>query len=738
MSERIVVPSDKRQFALYSPVLWASICLATALMALGVSFIDSLAVSPLYGGLLLGLGLMSAVMCYVMMGQSARLKLIEKSESEYRSAYEQSRIVSGYMGDLPVGFFVLGGDGVFRYVNQVFARWVGVAADELISGKARFVDFMDDPDAPASGGVGKTTLRDAGGDTFTAYVIHENRDHQGGQDAVRAVVLRDLSVLPRSSDGDAHGEGNGVAGASVPSWLFDDAPVGIAFLSDQGIIKKSNQEFARYVGVANNELVGVELTGYLAPEDREYVAAALSKLMMGTAREVRVDARFSLEGGVERAGSLHFSGLSDDCGGDFEEGDLVLHVIDETEHKHLEVQFTQSQKMQAVGQLAGGIAHDFNNLLTAMIGFSDLLLERHGPDDPSFADLMQIKQNANRATNLVRQLLAFSRKQTLKPVVIDPTEILADMTHLLGRLIGEQVELQLSHEPGAYLIQADRGQFDQVIINLTVNARDAMPGGGTISIKTRNETVSVAVQRGSEIMAPGAYLVIGITDTGTGIARENLDRIFEPFYSTKDVGAGTGLGLSTVYGIVRQSDGFIFVESAIGLGTTFTIYLPAYGPGEDVGAEAAAVAADMAQSDRRAATAARQVVQNKDVDLTGDAVILLVEDEDAVRMFGSRALRNKGYTVIEADNGEAGLDALNSTDLNIDLIVSDVVMPGMDGHTFVQLVRHEMPDMKVILMSGYAEDVFREEISRDPSIHFLAKPFSLKTLAGTVKDVLAE
>jgi two-component system cell cycle sensor histidine kinase/response regulator CckA len=411
------------------------------------------------------------------------------------------------------------------------------------------------------------------------------------------------------------------------------------------------------------------------------------------------------------------------------------------------VQFTQSQKMQAVGQLAGGVAHDFNNLLTAMIGFSDLLLEKHGPDDPSFDDIMQIRHNANRATNLVRQLLAFSRKQTLKPVVIDPAEALADLTHLLGRLIDEQVDLQLNNAPDAYLFQADRGQFDQVIINLAVNARDAMPGGGTLSITTRNETVMSPVQRGVDIMRPGAYLVIDVVDSGTGISRENLERIFEPFYSTKEVGAGTGLGLSTVYGIIRQSEGFIFVESAIGLGTTFTIYLPAYGvdeAGSDVSevlsAQASARAATQALSERRAAIE-RGEDDKVDVarDLTGDNVILLVEDEDAVRMFGARALRNKGYTVIEADNGEAGLDALNAfngADQAIDLIVSDVVMPGMDGHTFVQLVRQEIPDMKVILMSGYAEDVFREEISRDPTIYFLAKPFSLKTLASTVKDVL--
>jgi len=365
-------------------------------------------------------------------------------------------------------------------------------------------------------------------------------------------------------------------------------------------------------------------------------------------------------------------------------------------------------------------------------------LQRHGPEDPSFADIMQIQQNANRATNLVRQLLAFSRKQTLAPVVIDPAEALGDLSHLLGRLLGEVVELDLSPEAGVHLIRADRGQFDQVIINLAVNARDAMPGGGTLTVAARNEIVGSPVRRGDQVMPPGAYVVIEVTDTGTGISKENLERIFEPFFSTKEVGAGTGLGLSTVYGIVRQSEGFIFVESAVGQGTSFRIYLPAYA-GEDAGTgRAAADAAAAAGRALEARKRERQASQHEDAatDLTGAGVVLLVEDEDAVRQFGSRALRNKGYTVLEAENGEVALDVINGTDQTIDMIVSDVVMPGMDGHTLVQLVRQEIPGVKVILMSGYAEDVFRDEISRDPTIHFLSKPFSLKTLASTVKNVM--
>ncbi len=653
-------------------------------------------------------------------------------ERETRGRLE-SEMISDFLDNLPVGFFALDADGSFSYANSTLARWLGLEVGDLSRGKVAFQDVLAGDDMPPEEGVGYVTMQVAGGgDSFRAFVIRNNRGHAGG---ARAVVLRDPESGNDVEPDMATAGGDRAGGASIPPWLFDDAPIGIAVLREDGSIVSCNLALARFLDEDREALSGTQIASHVSAEDRDDVSAALSKLVMGTARAVHAEVRLPGEGADARAASLHAARMESD-NAEEEDGSIILHVIDETEQRHLEVQFTQSQKMQAIGQLAGGVAHDFNNLLTAMIGFCDLLLQRHGPDDPSFADIQQIKQNANRATNLVRQLLAFSRKQTLEPVILDPTEALADLSHLLGRLIGEQVELNLEHAPDIHLVRADRGQFDQVIINLVVNARDAMPGGGTLTVRTHNETVIDPVQRGPEIMPPGAYVVVEVADTGTGIAKEDLERIFEPFFSTKEVGAGTGLGLSTVYGIVRQSDGYIFVDSAIGHGTTFSIYLPAHGAEGEIGLEAAA-AADKALAERRAAVSRQGAGSDEAADLTGEGVVLLVEDEDAVRLFGARALKNKGYTVLEADNGETALDVLNSADRNIDIIVSDVVMPGMDGHTFVQLVRQEMPDIKVILMSGYAEDVFREEISRDPTIHFLAKPFSLKTLAGTVKDVLA-
>jgi signal transduction histidine kinase len=388
--------------------------------------------------------------------------------------------------------------------------------------------------------------------------------------------------------------------------------------------------------------------------------------------------------------------------------------------ERLEAQLAQTLRLQAVGQLAGGIAHDFNNLLTAMIGFCDLLLLRHRPGDQSFADVMQIRQNANRAASLVRQLLAYSRQQTLQPRVISLSEVLAELAHLLRRLIGGNIDLKLEHGRDTFPVMVDQGQVEQVVINLVVNARDAMPEGGTLTIRTVNSTVSQPMTAVGEMLPAGDYARIDIVDTGIGIPPEIIDRIFEPFFSTKPVGAGTGLGLATVYGIVRQSGGHVTIDSKVGEGTTFSIFLPRY-------AENASPAA-----------ARREGVEEAARDLTGAGTVLLVEDEDAVRLFSARALRNKGYKVIEARSGEAALSILGQENEPIDLLITDVVMPEMDGPALVEEVRSRRPDMKVIFISGYAESAFRQQASDGSMLHFLAKPFSLKQLATKVKDVLEE
>ncbi len=392
---------------------------------------------------------------------------------------------------------------------------------------------------------------------------------------------------------------------------------------------------------------------------------------------------------------------------------------DATRLKTLEAQFAQSQKMQAIGQLAGGIAHDFNNLLTAIAGHCDLLLLRHGREDPDFADLEQIRQNANRAAALVGQLLAFSRKQTLKPERLDLEDVLSDLTHLLNRLVVERVGLTLSHlgqAAGRRLgrVRADRRQLEQVLINLVVNARDAMPEGGSIVIETEPVTLTEPMPRDRALVPAGDYSVIRVIDRGIGIPPENLRKIFEPFFTTKRVGEGTGLGLSMVYGIVKQSGGFIFVDSSPGAGATFSLYLPVF-EGEDPPAPA-----PLAEPRR---TALRP----------GEGVVLLVEDEAPVRAFAGRALRLRGYTVLEAASGEEALHTLADPGLEVDLFVTDVVMPGLDGPSWVREALVTRPGAKVIFMSGYAEDSLSEDQARIPHSVFLPKPFSLNDLSETVQ-----
>lgn len=397
---------------------------------------------------------------------------------------------------------------------------------------------------------------------------------------------------------------------------------------------------------------------------------------------------------------------------------LIAVLSDATQLKTLEAQFVQSQKMQAIGQLAGGVAHDFNNLLTAISGHCDLLMLRHDKGDPDYADLDQISQNANRAAALVRQLLAFSRKQTLNPQVIDMRDTLSDLTHLLNRLVGEKVILTLSHDPDLKPIRADKRQIEQVIMNLVVNARDAMPGGGEIRVVTENLTLAEDLKRDRASVPKGDYVRVQVTDEGTGIAPDTLTKIFEPFFTTKRTGEGTGLGLSTAYGIVKQTGGYIFCDSELGRGSTFTILLPTYERLDD------------AEPEPVHAPVTEPMPENT------SATILLVEDEAPVRAFASRALRLRGYNVFEAENAEEALRILEDASLAFDIFVSDVIMPGLDGPSWVSEARKTRPDTPVVFISGYAEDVFRDGLPPIPHSAFLPKPFSLSELTATVQNTI--
>ena len=393
------------------------------------------------------------------------------------------------------------------------------------------------------------------------------------------------------------------------------------------------------------------------------------------------------------------------------DGRILIAVTDVTEQSDLEMQIAQSQKMQAIGQLAGGIAHDFNNMLTAIIGFSDLLIQSHRPSDPAFRDIMNITQSANRAAGLVKQLLAFSRRQTLRPTVLNLNDVVADLTMMLGRLLGETIRLEVTYGRDLWPVLADESQIGQVVINLAVNARDAMKGsGGRLTIRTRNMPQGEMEPGHADGGLETDAVLIEVEDVGTGMPQEILDKIFEPFFTTKPTGEGTGLGLSTVYGIVKQTGGTLDVQSVEGAGTTFRVYLP------------------RSESEVRPASPGEPRA-----DLTGSATLLLVEDEEAIRAFASRALIAKGYRVLVAASGVEAAEIFAERGDEIDLLLTDVIMPELDGPSLVRMVRAERPDLKVIFMSGYADGASVDELGH---AQFLPKPFTLIALAEVVKSEL--
>jgi two-component system, cell cycle sensor histidine kinase and response regulator CckA len=642
-----------------------------------------------------------------------RVDDITQKHSVERTIREDREKLIDFTDNAPVGFFSVDENGRFVFVNATFARWVGEDIQTMLDRGTLHTYIVDPPkgahlyDILPKGGakqMAEVQMKGPGGRTFSASISQAVVHESPGVVRTRGVV-HDLTgeramrqALQASEDRFQR--------------FFEEAPLGIAILNSQGLLDDCNPALGGMLGFPTEELAGKHFEALAHEDDRQEALSALKRIEQGRRMKTPVEVKL-LGRDKEIVVQMYARRLEDS-------DNIVLNFIDLTEQKALEQQFVQSQKMQAIGQLAGGVAHDFNNLLTAMIGFCDLLLLRHKPGDPSFSDIMQIKQNANRAANLVRQLLAFSRQQTLRPKVQDITDILTEVSHLLRRLIGANIELDVIHGQSLGLVRVDAGQMEQVLINLAVNARDAMDSGGRVTIRTFSYTNRLPVKRGSDDMPIGHWVAVEVTDTGCGIPEENLTRIFEPFFTTKDVGQGTGLGLATVYGIVRQTGGYLHVDSEIGKGTAFTIYVPRLSEAESI-------------------PEARDGIEVEDAapDLTGTALILLVEDEDAVRTFGARALSNKGYEMLEAESGEAALEVLSRQNGRIpDLVITDVIMPNMDGPTLAKRLREQSPDLKIIFISGYTEEKLKDHMGAN--IWFLPKPFTLKQLAAKVKEALAQ
>jgi two-component system cell cycle sensor histidine kinase/response regulator CckA len=502
--------------------------------------------------------------------------------------------------------------------------------------------------------------------------------------------------------------------------LFQETAAGILVLDRDGAIVRANDMLRRMVARRVDLSPGQPGIGIFRTAEHEAIWLSVRGLLDGA--EKNLDFASRLE--TADLDPDHMVGViaSPLFETDASISGLVLRLCDITAQKRLEAQLAHSQKLQAVGQLAGGIAHDFNNLLTAIGGGAEAILERP-VDAETQADARHIQQSAERGAALVRQLLAFGRQQTLQPRPVAVNAAIENLSTLLRRLLGGQIRLELDLQMPGRTVRADPTQLDQVLVNLAVNARDAMAKGGTLTLRSGHITLYRPLTRGQETIPPGRYVMIEVQDTGSGIPADVLPRIFDPFFTTKRDRGGHGLGLSTVHGIVRQSDGFLAVESELGLGTRFRVYLPRY----DQDAASDTEPAELAAS---GGALARPMLSR---------AVLLVEDEDLVRRLAERVLTQRGWHVLAAASADAALTLLARQEPGappLAAVISDVVMPGMDGPTLVRILRGSRSDLPAILVSGYADETLRGDLD-SAGLSFLAKPYALKELADALERIVS-
>jgi two-component system cell cycle sensor histidine kinase/response regulator CckA len=664
---------------------------------------------------------------------------VTRDRERQENIFQELQYAIDYLDHAPAGFFSVDAEGDIGYLNATLAGWLDHDLAQVGSGGLKLSDIVS-----GNGATLLTTLGAAPGEVKTEVMDLDLKTRTG-----RALPVRLFHRVAFGADGApgasrtlvlsrARGEAADPQQAAEVRFMrfFQSTPMAIATVDKAGKISRTNSLFARLFPAAlkdggqDGRSEARSIISVVSDRDREALEGAIRRAATGQSDIAPVEA--ALAGAGDRWGRFYVSPVEE------EDGDaeaVIVYVLDTTNQRLIENQRDQAEKMKSVGQLAGGIAHDFNNVLSAIMMATDFLLNAHKPTDPSFQDIMQIKQNANRAASLVRQLLAFSRRQTLRPQVIDLGDTLSDLGMLLKRLLGERVALEVKHGRDLWPVKADISQLEQVIVNLAVNARDAMPDGGKLSIRTTNVAAAEAAEFRYTGMPAADYVLVEVADTGTGIPPEIIGKIFDPFFSTKEVGKGTGLGLSTVYGIVKQTGGFVYPESMVGKGTTFRIFLPRHTPG------AAEAADDAAELDAGAVLSGGKAPAAKPpaaaADLTGQGTILLVEDEEGLRALNARGLASRGYSVLQAGNGIEAIEVLEANGGNVDLVVSDVVMPEMDGPALLKELRKRNPALKIIFVSGYAEEAFEKSLPEGEQFSFLAKPFTLKQLVAAVKETMA-
>ncbi|AQX27959.1 MULTISPECIES: hybrid sensor histidine kinase/response regulator [unclassified Bartonella] len=632
-----------------------------------------------------------------------------------------------HLDQAPIGFLSVNAQGIIIYFNTIFAKWFLIDLANFTVGQYSFDQLFH---SAGNNGTWSDIYSNNNKHqnsnctipyTFSLCLISENGNKKIFDCFMYAsslvedeAIYRIIMVPQKIEKSETYNQ------SKLPNILteyFNVSPFAIAIVTQKGRFVYANNAFLLLTGKSSKVVslydiiphcdhVQLEFVFQQITTNKNYPAPIETVLKSDKKRCLRL---------YTMPITLHYDNRLQDL--------IIVSGVEITKQKMLEDKMIQSQKMQAVGQLAGGIAHDFNNVLTAILMSCDFLLNTHRSSDPAHADLINIKNNANRAAALVQQLLAFSRKQTLRPEKIDFTELLSDIRNLILPLLGNNIQLKIIHGRDLWDVKVDQASFQRVIMNLVINARDSMLDGGIVTITTNNITKQQSAEFDYNGFVIGEYVQLTISDTGTGISAVIQEKMFEPFFTTKEVGKGTGLGLSMVYGIVKQTGGYIYCDSQEGEGTTFRIFLPRY---------ISDTSSEISQQIEKVEE------QEKNTDLTGSATVLLVEDEDSVRMSSVRALQMRGYRVLEAASGMEALAILEENRGVVDIIVSDVVMPEMDGPTLLIEARKNYPDIKIIFVSGYTKDAFTKKLPEDAVFGFLSKPFTLKQLALTVKETLVQ